>query len=97
MGFKKYINEMEEWKYTVDDEYQTLNINKNKLKDLFNNFVYSLPKKYSTKKKVLADIRKDGIRVSPKEFNAYIDGLDESRLEELVGFINDSIDKWDGV
>ena len=110
MKFYSYINDIvnkidelamqvpnEKWKYYVDDDYLTLDISKSKLKELFNDFIYGLPKKYSTKKNILANIRKDKIRVSPKEFNAYVDGLDESRLEELVGFIYKSIDKWGGV
>jgi hypothetical protein len=96
--FAQILNEKDEdWQYSVNDYYLTLDISKSRFKDLINEFIYKLPKKHSNKKKVLADIRSDGIKMSPKKVNDYIDSLDESRLEELVGFMYDAIDKWDGL
>ena len=87
----------EEWKYHIDDNYQTLKMTHNQLFEIFKKLIYDLPKKYSTKKEIIQQLRKDKIKFKPKELNSYIDGLDESRLEELVGIIFDSLKKWDGV
>lgn len=91
------INEMKEWQNSVNDYYLTIDrkkLSNNGLKELLNKFIYNIPKKYSNKKEILAGLRKDGERISPKEFNSYIDGLDESRLEELMGKIYDAVDDW---
>ena len=92
---------MNEWQNTVNDNYCTLDskkINGHQLKMLINVFVYSLPKKFSNKKEVVAEI-KEGLCPTPKAatLNDYIDGLDESRLEELVGLLQDAVDDWDGI
>ena len=99
MKFDEYLKEDNSaWMDWVNDNYVTLDINESKLKDLINDFIYKLPKKYSNKKWVLNTLRsKFQTKVSPKEFNAYIDSFDESRLEELVGLFHDAIKKWDGV
>lgn len=98
MKFKDFLDEdKKEWVNWVNDNYATLDIDRKTLERLLSEFIYKLPKRYSNKKYILDSLRKDGIRVSPKEFNSYIDGFDESRLEELVGLVQDAVRKWGGV
>ena len=93
MKFEKYITENNrDWHYYIDDDYATLDPKKkNEIFEVIKKFIYNLPMKYSNKKEVFAQMRKDKIRVPVKEVNDYIEGLDESRLEELVGIIWDYV------
>ena len=78
----------------INDNYQTIALNRLKLKDVLKEYIYNLPKKYSTKKEVLTYIRKEYPKPERKDIKVYIEGLDESRLEEFVGFMMNAVDKW---
>lgn len=87
-------NDTKQAKYWVDEQYLTINLKENKLIEIMNKFVYSLPKKYSNKKEIIQKIQQENPKYDRKDVKNYIDSLDESRLEELVGFFIDSIKKW---
>lgn len=101
MKLKEYLTENYDWTYYIDEGYLTLadrskqkSMSQDELFNLFKDFIYKLPKKYSNKKQIFDEMRSDKIKFNRKEVNNYIEGLDESRLEELVGIINDSLKKW---
>jgi hypothetical protein len=81
----------------INDFYSTLDMKQDALFKLFKDMIYNLPKKYSNKKEILQYIRKNYPKANKKEIDAYIGGLDESRLEELVGLIFKVLRQWDGV
>ena len=93
MKFKNYITEDDEWQDAVNDNYNTIDLKGQEIFQVFKKFIYSLPKKYNNKKEVIKYMKDRDIKYKPKELNDYLKGLDESRLEELVGIIHDSLRK----
>ncbi len=77
----------------VDDNYG-FDFKKEEFKDILHKFIYGLPKKHCNAKEVLAYIRKNYPKADRKKLKGYIDGLDESRLEEFVGYVFKAVDKW---
>ena len=86
----------DDWRDYVNDYYVTTNVSREKLFEIFKDFIYKLPKKYSNKKQVVQELRSRKIKFKPAELNAYLDGLDESRLENLVTMMNRAIRDWGG-
>ena len=93
MKFKNYLIEErdDEWQDAVNDNYNTIDLKGQEIFQVFKKFIYNLPKKYNNKKEVIKYMKDRDIKYKPKELNDYLRGLDESRLEELVGIIHDSL------
>lgn len=94
-NFKDYLveNDDYEWQDAVNDNYSTIDLKGQQIFEVFKKFIYDLPKKYNNKKEVIKYMKDRNIKYKAKDLNDYLRGLDESRLEELVGIIHDSLRK----
>ena len=77
----------------IDEDYRTLNLSSQQLKDVLKDIIYNLPKKYCTKKEIYEGLSCECPKFNRKNIKGYMESLDESRLEEFVGKVFDAVDE----